>query len=133
MHVISAQKPSLSIPAYTRRLNSLPTIANMLLGHQRHYYIGDQQLRSKELDIIDLLSSMTLGHVLRARSSCMTLRPPSLLISIKGQMRVIRDKSTNQCWAAYWQGKIIQAKKLFTHNWFSLIDQPKINSPVSNL
>ena len=55
-------------------------------------YIGDQQLRSEKLDIIDLVSSMTFGHILRARSSCTALRQPSLLISIKGQMRVIRDK-----------------------------------------
>ena len=35
---------------------------------------------------------MTLGHILKARSSNMALSPPSLLISIKGQMSVIKDK-----------------------------------------
>ena len=64
----------------------------MLLGHQRPCYIGDQKMRSEELDIIDLVSTMTLGHILKARSSNMALNPPSLLISIKGQMRVIQDK-----------------------------------------
>ena len=64
----------------------------MLLGHQRPCYIGDQKMRSEELDIIDLVSTMTLGHIQKARSSNMALSPPSLLISIKGQMSVIKDK-----------------------------------------
>ena len=55
---------------------------------------GDQQFRSEGLDIIDLVSSMTLDHTLRARSSCTALSPQSLLISRKGQMRVLRDKMT---------------------------------------
>ena len=67
------------------------TITNMLLGHQRPCFIGDQQLRSEELGN-DLVSTMMLGHILGARSSYMALSPPSFLISIKGQMRVIRDK-----------------------------------------
>ena len=68
------------------------TITNMLLGHQRPCYIGDQKMRNEELDIIDLVSTMTLGHILKARSSNTALSPPSLLISIKGQMSVIKDK-----------------------------------------
>ena len=43
------------------------------------------------LDIIGLVISMTLGHIIRAISSCTALSPSSLLISIKGQ-RVIRYK-----------------------------------------
>ena len=46
---------------------------------------------SEVLDIIGLVSSMTLGHIIRAISSCTALSPSSLLISIKGQ-RVIRYK-----------------------------------------
>ena len=39
------------------------TITSMLLGHQRPCYIGDQKMRGEELDIIDLVSTMTLGHI----------------------------------------------------------------------
>ena len=66
------------------------TITNMLLGHQRPCYIGDQKMRNEKLDIIE--SKKTLGHIIKARSSNMALSPPSLLISIKGQMSVIKDK-----------------------------------------
>ena len=76
----------------TLELTPNVTITNMLLGHQRPCYIGDQKMRNEELDIIDLVSTMTLGHILKARSSNTALSPPSLLISIKGQMSVIKDK-----------------------------------------
>ena len=49
-------------------------------------------MRREELDIIDLVSSITLGHILKARSSNMAFSPPSLLISIKGQMRDNKPK-----------------------------------------
>ena len=41
------------------------------------HYIGDQQLRGEELDIIDLASPMSSGDLLTARSSCTDLSPPS--------------------------------------------------------
>ena len=45
------------------------TIANILLGHQRPHYIGAHQMESEKLEIIDLISTMTLGNILRARLS----------------------------------------------------------------
>ena len=43
---------SLYISKYqTLKLSPNITIINMLLGHQNPYYIGDQELRSEELDI----------------------------------------------------------------------------------
>ena len=41
---------------------------------------------------IDLISTMTLGHILRARSSGAELSPPGLLISIKRHLRTIMGK-----------------------------------------
>ena len=92
--MFSIPRSPLSYTSIYQTLELTPniTITNMLLGHQRPCYIGDQKMRNEELDIIDLVSTMTLGHILKARSSNTALSPPSLLISIKGQMSVIKDK-----------------------------------------
>ena len=66
------------------------TISNLVLGHQRPHYIGAHQMESEKLEIIDLISTMTLGHILRARSSGSELSPPGLLISIKRHLRTIK-------------------------------------------
>ena len=53
----------------------------MLLAHQKPYYIGDQEIISEKLDVIELASSMTLGHILRARS-LLRLNPTQMLYVI---------------------------------------------------
>ena len=73
-------------------LNPKISIANILLGHQRPHYVGEHQMEGEKLDIIDLISTMTLGHILRARSSGSELSPPGLLISIKRHLRTIMGK-----------------------------------------
>ena len=62
------------------------------LPHQRPHYVGEHQMEGEKLDIIDLISTMTLGHILRARSSGLELSPPGLLISIKRHLRTIMGK-----------------------------------------
>ena len=47
---------------------------------------------AEKLEIIDLISTMTLGHILRARSMGAELSPPGLLISIKRHLRTIMGK-----------------------------------------
>ena len=47
---------------------------------------------AENLEIIDLISTMTLGHILRARSMGAELSPPGLLISIKRHLRTILEK-----------------------------------------
>jgi len=68
------------------------TIANILLGHQMPHYIGAHQMESEKFEIIDLISTMTLGHILKARSSGSELNPPGILISIKRHLRTIMGK-----------------------------------------
>ena len=67
-------------------------IANIVLGHQRPHYNGTHQMDAEKIEIIDLISTMTLGHILRARSSGAELSPPGLLISIKRHLRTIMGK-----------------------------------------
>ena len=47
---------------------------------------------AEKMEIIDLISTMTIGHILRARSSGAELSPLSLLISIKRHLRTIMGK-----------------------------------------
>ena len=47
---------------------------------------------AEKIEIIDLISTMTLAHILRARSSGAELSPPGLLISIKRHLRTIMGK-----------------------------------------
>ena len=85
MHVICAQKPSLFIPD-----------AQIHSQHNNHQYIGDQQLRIEELDIIDLVSARSYTKSKIILYGTQPLSPPSLLSSIKGQMRVIWDNNTKE-------------------------------------
>ena len=49
-----------------------PRISN----HQKPHYNGTHQMDAEKIEIIDLISTMTLGHILRARSMGAELSPP---------------------------------------------------------
>ena len=73
-------------------LNPKITVTNMLLSHERPHYIAGERVREEYLNLVDLVSTMTMSHILQARSARKGLEGQKLLLDIKSKLYTIRDK-----------------------------------------
>ena len=64
----------------------------MLLSHERPHYIAGERVREEYLSIVDLVSTMTMSHILQARSARKGLEGHILLLDIKNVLCKIREK-----------------------------------------
>ena len=72
-------------------LNPRLTITNMVLSHERPHYVGGERV-NEYLAIVDLVSTMTLAHILQSRSAKKGLESHILLLDIKNVLCKIREK-----------------------------------------
>ena len=87
MHVIIVHKLSRPIQNHPRL-----TITNMVLSHERQHYVGGERVNEEYLAIVDLVSTMTLAHILQSRSAKKGLESHILLLDIKNVLCKIREK-----------------------------------------
>ena len=73
-------------------LNPKITVTNMLLSHERPHYIAGERVREEYLNLVDLVSTMTMSHILQARSARKGLEGHKLLLDIRNKLYTIRDK-----------------------------------------
>ena len=64
----------------------------MLLSHERPHYIAGERVNEEYLSIVDLVSTMTLSHILQTRSVRKGLEGHILLLDIKNVLCKIREK-----------------------------------------
>ena len=64
----------------------------MLLSHERPHYIAGERVNEEYLSIVDLVSTMTLSHILQTRSARKGLECQILLLDIKNVLCSIREK-----------------------------------------
>ena len=48
----------------------------MVLSHERPHYVGGERVNEEYLAIVDLVSTMTLAHILQSRSAKKRTRKP---------------------------------------------------------
>ena len=73
-------------------LNPRLTITNMVLSHERPHYVGGERVNEEYLAIVDLVSTMTLAHILQSRSAKKGLERHILFLDIKNVLCKIREK-----------------------------------------
>ena len=73
-------------------LNPKITVTNMLLSHERPHYIAGERVREEYLSLVDLVSTMTMSHILQARSARKGLEGHILLLDIRNVLCTIREK-----------------------------------------
>ena len=64
----------------------------MVLSHERPHYVGGERVNEEYLAIVDLVSTMTLAHILQSRSAKKGLESHILLLDIKNVLCKIREK-----------------------------------------
>ena len=58
----------------------------------RPHYIAGERVREEYLSIVDLVSTMTMSHILQARSARKGLEGHILLLDIRNVLCTIREK-----------------------------------------
>ena len=64
----------------------------MLLSHERPHYIAGERVMEEYLSLVDLVSTMTMSHILQARSARKGLEGHILLLDIRNKLYTIREK-----------------------------------------
>ena len=64
----------------------------MVLSHERPHYVGGDRVNEEYLAIVDLVSTMTLAHILQSRSAKKGLERSVFLLDIKNVLCDIREK-----------------------------------------
>ena len=62
------------------------------MSHERPHYIAGERVREEYLNLVDLVSTMTMSHILQARSARKGLEGQKLLLDIKNVLCKIREK-----------------------------------------